>query len=223
MESNRAKRKEQKAKRRQKVPPPPPPPEDHTSELEDDGICDSILVATTEIGPDDMMLSGGRQSLEQALEKDELLVSEVSYGRVHAVGNRRGLRYAEMSELFREIKGDFALFKVEAKAKTTALEADVCALKADVYALQNRAGLMGHSFEAYKRLRWRFIHTFIRDNLKDEVSDNSLITGGNAVVHGGDAVVDADLFEGNTRSAPEHRAFELLYGLAPVVVRSLSG
>ena len=169
------------------------------------------------------MPSGGRRPLERALGEDELLVSEVSHGRGHAVGNRRGLRYAEMSELFREMKSDFAIFKAETKAFSTALEADICALKADVYALQYRTGLMGRSLETYRRLRWRFICTFIRDKLQGEVSDNSLITDGNAMAYGGDAAVDADLFEGNTRTAFEHRAFELLYGLAPAVVRLLSG
>ena len=176
------------------------------------------------------MPSGGRRPLERALGEDEFLVSGVSHRRGHAVGNRRGLEYAEMLELFREMKGDFAIFKAETKAFSTALEADVCALKADVYALkadvyalQYRAGLMGRSLETYKRLRWRFICTFIRDKLKGEVSDNSLITDGNAMAYGGDATVDADLFEGNTRTAFEHRAFELLYGLAPAVVRLLSG
>ena len=153
------------------------------------------------------------RSLEQALEKDELLVSEVSHGK-HAVGNRRGLKYAEMKEEFRELKDQVAIYM----AKVTALEADH-------YELQYRTGLMGRSFEAYKLLRWRFICTFIRDKLQGEVSEatRSLITDGNAMAYGGDATVDADLFEGNTRTAFEHRAFELLYGLAPAVVRSLSG
>jgi hypothetical protein len=78
------------------------------------------------------------------------------------------------------------------------------------------------SLNAYKLLRNRFISTFKRDKLGNATDrDRKIIEVGNSWAHGGDAVVDAQLYQdGNGRR--DFLDFKKLYGLLPETVRGIS-
>ena len=78
------------------------------------------------------------------------------------------------------------------------------------------------SLSAYKLLRNRFISTFKRDKLGDETEvDRGTIAKGNGWAHGGDAVVDAQLYQG-TSGRKDFNAFKGLYGMSPGEVSMIS-
>lgn len=78
------------------------------------------------------------------------------------------------------------------------------------------------SLDAYKLLRNRFISTFKRDKLGNmNDADKRIIGVGNAWAHGGDVVVDAQLYEG-TGGRRDFTAFEKLYGMSAGDVRLIS-
>lgn len=121
-------------------------------------------------------------------------------------------------------------------SKAVPLESTDSSLERTVASLERKAALQGKkitflqdyasdltlSFEAYKRLRNRFISTFKRDKLgKETWEDHKMIEEGNRCAHGGDVVADAKLYKGTLRRGDECD-FELLYGLPPSVVANLS-
>jgi len=91
-----------------------------------------------------------------------------------------------------------------------------------IASLEDRVSNLTMPREAYKLLRNRFISTFKRDKLHNATrEDYKMIAEGNRWAHGGDAVVDAQLYKGTIRRGDECD-FERLYGLPPSIVARLS-
>jgi hypothetical protein len=97
-------------------------------------------------------------------------------------------------------------------------------LKIKVVSLEDRVSSLTMSLAAYKILRNRFISTFKRDKLANATEvDRKIIAAGNGWAHGGDAVVDAQLYISATReSRRDFSAYKKLYGISPLTVVVLS-
>lgn len=78
------------------------------------------------------------------------------------------------------------------------------------------------SLDTYKLLRNRFISTYKRDKLENATdSDRKIIGVGNLWAHGGDAVVDAQLYQDRSGRC-DFSVFKKLYGLLPETVQRIS-
>ena len=155
------------------------------------------------------MKEDAKEALERALNSEELEVEDVSGELV--VGNRRGL--------------DLVYLRSRSDAqdeRISALSEKVAAQGETIVSLEDRVRSLTLSLDAYKLLRARFISTYKRDKLKIESpEDKGVITDGNNWAHGGDIVVDAQLYEG-IRGRRDVMVFEKLYGLHPGDVHYIS-
>lgn len=152
---------------------------------------EAILATETEAGDEGEMKGAAKDALGEALEVEELSVEDVG-GRLY-VGNRRGLRYAGLPERTRVLEDEIAALKDE----VVTLKDEAVALKAEVGSQGERISGLATSLDAYKLLRNRFIGTCKRDKLGTATeADRKFIAKGNAWAHGGDAVVDAMLYQG---------------------------
>ncbi|PUU79212.1 hypothetical protein B9Z19DRAFT_911862, partial [Tuber borchii] len=88
--------------------------------------------------------------------------------------------------------------------------------------LEEEVGDLASSSVGYKQLRHRFLSTFKRDKLGIITDrDQDYIGGGNVSAHGGDAVVDSQLYKG-IGSRDDFATFKRLYGFPPQVVQVLT-
>ncbi|CUS06960.1 unnamed protein product [Tuber aestivum] len=173
-------------------------------------MCDAILVTKSTVGEDDDMKTEAKEAFEKELQKEELEVDRVR-GEV-CVGNRRGLNLAGM-----KAKLDMHESKIDLlETRTKDLESEAKELRARVTTLSLAA-------QDYKQVRRRFISTFKRVKLPDQMeeSDYDIIRDGNSIAHGGDAAVDALLYEG-IGGRKDIYAFQQLYGLHPSDVRRIT-
>jgi len=183
--------------RNQEVPPP---------ESEGDTMCDAILVGRSAIGEEEGMQEDARDVLQEALATEELHVENVM-GELF-VGNLAGLSYANY-------KVDQAALRARVDIKIASQDFKIASLEDSVSGLKSSLG-------AYKILRNRFISTFKRDKLGTATeAERRTITEGNGWAHGGDAAVDALLYEG-VGGRRDIVAFEKLYGMSPGDVRMIS-
>ena len=165
--------------------------EESQPECLDDTGCDAILIARSEVGNEEDMKVSAKDALGQALLEEELHVEDVRGELV--VANRRGLSLAGLPA-----RVDAFTDEVTAqRAKIASLEDEATAQRAKSTSLEDRVAGPTSSLEAYKLLRNRFISTFKRDKLPNETeADKRIIAKGNGWAHGGDAVVDAGLYQG---------------------------
>ncbi|PUU79573.1 hypothetical protein B9Z19DRAFT_1064135 [Tuber borchii] len=177
---------------------------------EDDITCEAILIADTMVGEEDKMKEVAKEAFLEELDKDEL---EVEHIRDYVfVGNRRGLRLAEMKAMLDAHE-----------SKITFLQGHVKELEDNDKALTARVSTLSLAVYEYKQIRRRFISSFKVTKLPEAVeqSDHDLVREGNLVAHGGDAVVDALLYEG-IGGRRDIYAFQQLYGLHPADVVKIS-
>ena len=140
-------------------------------------LCDRIVATGVEYGGEDEMRAGAAVVRQAGLER-ELEVETLAGGQV-AVDNRRGLDVAESKTKVYELRE----FKREAKSEIASLE--------------DRVQSPSQSLQNYKLVRSRFISTFKRDVLGTATdAGREIVRGGNTWAHGGDAIVDAQLYEG---------------------------
>ncbi|CUS07970.1 unnamed protein product [Tuber aestivum] len=94
-------------------------------------------------------------------------------------------------------------------------------LDQEISLLQDTVSTLKLAGEAYRQVRQRFVSTFIRDKLGcAKQSDHDLINEVHGLAHGGDAVVDALLYEG-IGAREDTYAFEDLYGIHPSDIKRI--
>lgn len=155
------------------------------------------------------MKRDAKDALEQALQEEELHVEDVR-GELF-VGNRRGLSLAtRLRTLERQVD------------EIPSLKNRVASIGVKNASLEGRVSSLTSSLDAYKLLRNRFTSTFKRDKLGNTTeADRRIIAEGNGWAHGGDAVVDAQLYQGMD-GRRDTKAFKKLYGMSPGDVRMIS-
>ena len=173
---------------------------------QDDTICDAILVDRSEI--EEEMERDAKGALEQALQEEGLHVGDVR-GELF-VGNRCGLSIAtRLCTLERQVD------------EIPSLKNRVSSLEVKNASLEDRVSSLTSSLDAYKLQRNRFISTFKRDKLGNETDrDRRIIGAGDPLVHGGDAVVDAQLYQ--CRERRDFNSFKKLYGIFPMNIPMIS-
>ena len=166
------------------------------------------------------MKEDAKDALGRALQSEELQIEDVK-GKL-VVGNRRGLNMAASLDAV-QMEVDVLKATVASQGATIASQgATIASQGATVASLEERVVSLASSLDAYKRIRSRFISTYKRDKLgitTDE--DQKIISEGNGRAHGGDAVVDAKLYEGMTRRR-DPSAFKKLYGVTPGEIAYIS-
>lgn len=175
-----------------------------------DTECDAILVTRSEHGDEGGMKRSAKAALEQALNDEELFVEEVR-GEPF-VGNRRGLDLAGLSTRVCALEDEVA-----------SLQKEITLLKVHNTSLEDRVTSLTISLDTYKILRTGFISSFKRDKLGNATdADRRIIKAGNSWAHGGDAVVDAQLYQ-SMEGRRDFSTFEKLYGMDPSIVLRISG
>ncbi|KAG0641276.1 hypothetical protein HOY80DRAFT_902576 [Tuber brumale] len=173
-------------------------------------MCDAILVTESMVGDDEDMKTEAKEAFEKELEKEELEVDHVR-GEVY-FGNRRGLDLSSMKAKLDSHERKVSLLETQAKG-----------LENDAKDLRARVATLSLATQDYKLVRHRFISTFKRIKLPDQMEawDYAIIQDGNLIAHGGDAAVDALLYEGIS-GRKDIYAFQQLYGLHPSDVRMIT-
>jgi hypothetical protein len=180
----------------------------------------SVLTIEWEVASEEEMRSNSPDALQKALDKDELRVEDVR-GEL-AVGNRRGLDIlAELAALkpkYEMIYND----TLQQKGEILQLKGEILELEGRINALEERVDGLSSSLDGYKNLRGRFISTYKHDVLSTATEvDLRIIGAGNKSAHGGDATLDAQLYEG-PGGRRDYKAFKSLYGLMPGTVSQIS-
>lgn len=184
-----------KGKRGQKISSPT------ESMSHDDTTCDAILVAQAKIRGQEEMERCVRDSIEKAKQEGVLHVESVSEVGIF---NPHGGSYAGSTKFVSHIR------EVVNTQKTSSSS----------YAVRVSSPEDVH--RAYKAIRDRFISVYVRDKLKKPADkDKQFIIRGNEVAHGGDAIFDAQLYQGKGRRA-DPEVFEELYGFSPEDVLKIS-
>lgn len=155
------------------------------------------------------MKRDAKNALKHALSEEELYVEEV---RDHSsVGSHRGLDVAGLSARTRVLE-----------QKMASHAAELASQHAEIASLQDEVLTLKLSSEEYRLVRNQFISTFKRDKLNNaDGSDIKIIQGGNLTVQGGDAIVDAMLYQGLDRRR-DSTAYKKLYGVDPLRVLRIS-
>ena len=86
-----------------------------------------------------------------------------------------------------------------------------------IASLQEQVASLTTSLDAYLILRNRFLSTYKKDKLHNATdADFRMIAAGNKWAHGGDAVADARLYQGQVRGRRRDFAtYQSLYGITP--------
>jgi hypothetical protein len=146
--------------------------------------CDAVMVVRAEVGNEEDMKKSARENFGKELQEGDLYVEDVQGELV--VGNRRGLSLAGLP---REV----ALLRQEVASQNQ----EIASQRVNISSLRSRVDGLTCSLDAYKTLRNRFLSTFKRDKLNIRtIIDKAIIEEGNNWAHGGDAVIDAQLYEG---------------------------
>ena len=163
--------------------------EQSSSPEQEDKKCDAILVTRSMVGSGKQMKRAAKTAFRKVLQEEELKVVRES-GEIY-VGNTRGLGFGER---FRILEGKIS-------------------------ELDNSVSILKLAGEDYKRVRRRFISTFVRDKLRNaKQSDHNIIKEVSLVVHGGDASVDALLCD-DIEGLDD--IFGKLYGIHPSYVKEI--
>jgi len=194
-------------------------PSSKGKEREDE--CGVIVFTTTETATKPEMIEGAKRALEGVLEQEELSVND---DPLH-VGNHRGLSLIHLPGEIASIKVRMAI--VEAELGSTRDELASTREEAAVHLertsfLETRIGDLTASLDAYKKIRHRFIDTYIKSKTPGMAAHTrKQIQEGNIAAHGGDAKSDADLYrDGKQRN--DIKIFKELYGFYPAMVWTFS-
>lgn len=195
-----------------------------TSDLQESGDrdpCDVLLATDVGFGIEEDMRAGAVLVLQEQLDTEELEVETRADGKV-AVGNRRGLNMtAELADMRAEISA-LKAYKEQSTSEISTLQDHKEQSTSEISALQDRVQTLAISLNQYKLVRGRFLSTFKRDILGTaDDADRAIIHGGNMSAHGGDAVMDAQLYQGSS-GRRDVDAYKRLYGLNPLLVHQLS-
>ena len=187
-----------------------------SSSGDDDCECEAIPSTLAKAGgTEDDSKRKGKEALEQAPESEDLGVRVVR-GEVY-VRNSSGLDLDDMKERLRIVEQNVA-DKREKAADERKKAADE---REKMSRLEQQVLTLRLAGQDYRRVRNRFISTFKRDKLQHITpGDTQIITQGSFIVHGGDASVDASLYEG-PGARLDHNTFIALYGLDPYDVRNI--
>jgi hypothetical protein len=179
------------------------------AENDDGTTCDAIRVTRSELGDEGGMKQDAKDALGLALQEEELHVKDVR-GELF-VGNRRGLNLAERFRILEQQVGGLQQ-----------QVAEIPSMKTKIASLEDRVSGLTCSLDSYKLLRKRFISTYKRDKFENATdSDRKIIGVGNLWAHGGDAVVDAQLYQ-DLSGRRDFSVFTKLYGLLPETVQRIS-
>lgn len=108
------------------------------------------------------------------------------------------------------------------RARVDAQDKKIASQDIKISSLEDRVSSLTSTLDTYKLVRNRFISTFKRDKLANATAaDSKIIVEGNGWAYGGDAVVDAQLYEG-TGGRRDTITFKTLYGMSPGDVRMIS-
>ncbi|KAF8241692.1 hypothetical protein K440DRAFT_677359 [Wilcoxina mikolae CBS 423.85] len=173
--------------------------------------CDAVLMTRSEVGDQEERKGDAKSVFRKALDEEDLHV-----GNVRAklfVGNCHGLNLAELMPRVHVLEEEVATQKEE-----------IILLKIKVIWLEDRVSSLTMCLHAYKLLRNRFISTFKINKLANAIEvDRKIIAAGDGWAHGGDAVVDAQLHESETRDGGhDFEAYEKLCGINPWIVLFIS-
>ena len=176
--------------------------------------CGVIVVATTEIGDEPVMIAAGRKALEEVLKNDALYVE---YNPT-IVRNQGALSFFSLPRDMAIVKHELASTKTELVETKMTVET----LGRRVISLEGRVQDLTISLPAYKKIRHRFIDTYVCSTAPgSSAHGRRQIQEGNAAAHGANAKTDAELYrEGKPHS--DIAIFEQLYGFLPQVVWTLS-
>ncbi|RPA91449.1 hypothetical protein L873DRAFT_1781083 [Choiromyces venosus 120613-1] len=146
-----------------------------------------------------------KDACKQVLQEEELELEKVR-GEPF-VGNRHGLGFTGLLERVHELEQRDVL----KDRKITSLEDKANSLEDQLYTLKL-------SIQEYSHVRNAFISTFKRDKLNNATElDIDIIRKGNRIGHGGDAAMDALLYEG-LNGRRDSSMFKELYGIHPADV-----
>ncbi|RPA91662.1 hypothetical protein L873DRAFT_1713016 [Choiromyces venosus 120613-1] len=183
--------------------------EESSPDDQEDPKCDAILVTQSKVSSEEETKRDAKDAFGQALAEEELDVKMVM-GELY-VGNPHGPGLAGLTTEVASLKGE-----------VNSLEGEVKDLKGEVNELRDHVSTLRLAGQEYRRVRNRFISTFKRDKLDDMTqSDLDIIREGNITAHGGDAAVDALLYEG-VEGRQDTYAFEELYGMHPSDVKKIT-
>jgi len=141
----------------------------------------------------------------QAPQEEEHHVKDVR-GEPFA-GNHRGLSRAGLLERVRVLEQQVA---------------EIPSLEIKVGSLEDCVSSLTCSLDVYNPLRNRFISAFKRDKLGNATDrDREIIGAGNRWARKGDAVADAQLYQG-PNGRRDFPVFKKLYGLLPETVQTIS-
>ena len=212
-----------KQKGRQQDSPPPPPQQSASEpegepESEPEPDCRAILAAESTIGvSNDATKANAEDSLSSALKGPYYI--EDHEGRFFAA-NELGLTYARLPGEYEDLKRRYDTVNrslAEFKDSVASKDEQISDLKSQVEGLTR-------SLEFYKESRQRFICVFKRDKLNNETAaDREIIRRGNQVVHGGDAVTDAFMYNATCAGRrTDPGTFDKLYGVLPSIAENIS-
>jgi hypothetical protein len=169
-----------------------------------------FMVVRAEVGNEEDMKKSARENFGKELQ--DLYVEDVQGELV--VKNRRGLSLAGLPREVALLRQEVASQNQEIASQSR----EIAAQSVNISSLRNRVDGLTCSLDAYKTLRNRFMSTFKRDKLNIRTTiDKAIIDEGNNWAHGGDAVVDAQLYEGPS-GRKDYTTYEKLYGLPPETV-----
>ena len=171
--------------------------------------CDCVVEAQVEYDNEDEMRPEAAATLQAKVEGEPS--AEMSTDGSVAMGNRRGLNFVE------------PMSRISAHDdRIAALDKRFAAQDSRIASLEQRVQCLSKSLPQYKRVRSRFIATYKRDVLKDaDDADRDIIRNGNMWAHGGDAIMDAQLYDG-LGGRRDSSVYKKLYGLDPRWVLEIS-
>ncbi|CUS11382.1 unnamed protein product [Tuber aestivum] len=197
--------------------------EPSSSPATEDSRYDAILGTQSVVGIEEEMKVTAEAALGKELKKSELDISTA--GRETYVSNPRGRGLAGLPERIRilqerDVLSDQMIALQDGKLASQ--DREIAELKDNVAELERSVVTLTLAGQDYRLLRERFISTFVHDKLENATqSDLETIKEVNITVHGGDAAVDALLYDG-IGGRQDTYTFEELYGMHPSDVRNIS-
>ncbi|KAL2863568.1 uncharacterized protein BJX67DRAFT_363288 [Aspergillus lucknowensis] len=181
------------------LPATPEPPE---------SFYTAVIVWNLTGGQDEEIVEQAKAAIATALAEDIIMV-EVLDSTIVA-GNRKGIDYAISRDTCHKLQSQID----QMKERLDSVE------KSNMV-LELRTSHLERNNRDYTTFRNCFLSTFKRDKLGTATKkDLDLISAGNQVVHGGNCLCDAELYELGQRR--DFTVYQALYGLNPTVVKSIS-
>jgi len=178
---------------------------------EDESLCDAFFVSRISIAAEETMKTTGNEVLQQALAVEELYVNYDGGDGDVAICNKDAFSFVELLHNVHILEQKVNFLELENEEQ-----------KKKISALQDKAKGLANSLEAYKDIRKRFISTFKHNGQETETGyDRMIIKIGNMWAHGGDALVDVQLYEGNGKREDPFD-FQQSYGFLPETVLRFS-